>query len=107
MSLSQLGHDLVVGKEPEAMGRPKTIDFCCVAEKIEDAEGSESCFVSGSPRMSSTALSVIAPFFGTGIFTEHLHTGHFPVFPAWESFAVNLWPLGHFKCKAISSLPFG
>ena len=52
---------------------------------------------SGSPRIRTIALSDMIVWCSTGILTATLHTGHLPVFPAFDSLAVKWCPLGHFN----------
>ncbi len=52
---------------------------------------------SGLPRMCMIALSEISVWCSTGILTAALQTGHFPVLPALDSFAVKWCPFGHFN----------
>jgi hypothetical protein len=84
ISLSQFGHFLKCGIETDELGvsllfRLIVLLFCCVSISLS---------------MLMMALSVIG--FG-GILTAAWHIGHFPVFPAFDSFAVKLCPFGHFS----------
>ena len=78
----------------EATERPKFV-FCGTDANDDAIDEYEAARGSGSPRISKTALSVKTSCFTAGIMTGHLHTGHLPDLPAFDSFAVRLCPLGH------------
>jgi len=93
MSLSQLGQVLVeeeTGTDATGGRSAEGGGMSCVSMAVNNDSVIAYTEVvgSGSPRISITALSVKTLCFGISI--THLQTGHFPFFPALDSFVVRL-----------------
>ncbi|MDR2643700.1 MAG: hypothetical protein LBC74_13000 [Planctomycetaceae bacterium] len=82
ISRSQFGHFLKCGIETDELGVSLFFAFIILL----------FCWVSISLKILMIALSVIGL---GGIRTAAWQIGHFPVFPAFDSLAVKLCPLGH------------
>jgi hypothetical protein len=92
ISRSQFGHFLKCGIETDELDVSLLFKFIVLL----------FCCVSISLKILIIALSVIG--FG-GIRTAAWQTGHFPVFPAFDSLAVKLCPLGHLSWIVTSGSP--
>ena len=93
ISRSQLGQTLICGMEiDDALGESDFFGFADGAIRflfgVTIAPTLDFGGAFASPKMLMTALSEMTVRWRTGILTAALHTGHLPVFPALDSFAV-------------------